>query len=68
MNNNNSIYFTKSGKYSPKMSEKRRMELKDSANESGKSLIKKLNNTTNMSDIWEGIRNDYAKLVALGSC
>lgn len=68
MNNNNSIYFTKSGKYSPKMSEKRRMELKESANESGKSLVKKLNNPTNMSSIWETIRNDYAKLKTFGSC
>ena len=64
MNNNINLYIGKSGKYSPKMNEKRRTELKDSASESDKSLLKKLNNTTHISEIWLSIRRDYAILQA----
>lgn len=62
MNNNNNIYFTKNGKYSPKMSEKRRIELKESANGSGKSLVKKLNISLSSSDIWEKVRKAWATI------
>ena len=58
MNNNINLYIGKSGKYSPKMSENRRNELKNFGSESGKNQPKKLNNI----DIWNSIREDYARL------
>lgn len=59
MNNNIFKYIDARGKYSPKMSENRRIELENSGNDSAKSQLKSLNYT----DIWNRIRDEYVQTI-----